>query len=143
MSRRVRMHRRGERGAAAVEFALVVVPFLMLIFGAIEFGWVIDNDVQVNNAAREGAREGSLNPNQAAIESVTRSSLSGMAPADVTVSVTCRKPSGVACTSFSQAAPGDAVIVTVSVLHHWITPVGASFDSGGLTLHKTAEMRIE
>ena len=40
-------------------------------------------------------------------------------------------------------APGDTVIVRVSVEHSWITPVGGMVDPGGRTLTKTAEMRIE
>jgi len=30
---------RGERGAAAVEFALVSIPAIVLVLGAIQFGW--------------------------------------------------------------------------------------------------------
>ena len=131
------MRHADQRGAAAVEFALVVVPFLTLVFGAIDFGWAIDNDVLVNNAAREGAREGSLNPDAADIASVVRSSLTG-----ATVSVSCRRPIGATC-SLATATPGDTVVVTVSVVHDWITPLGDAFSPGGITLSKTAEMRIE
>ena len=131
------MRHADQRGAAAVEFALVVVPFLTLVFGAIDFGWAIDNDVLVNNAAREGAREGSLNPDAADIASVVRSSLTG-----ATVSVACRRPTGATC-SLAAATPGDTVVVTVSVVHDWITPLGDAFSPGGITLSKTAEMRIE
>ncbi|MFC6288463.1 TadE/TadG family type IV pilus assembly protein [Nocardioides sp. GCM10027113] len=132
-----------ERGAAATEFALVVVPFLLLVFGSIEFGWAINKDVLVNNAAREGAREGSLNPTAADVESVVRSSLSGTAPGDISVSVTCRRPGGAACSSMSDAESGGAVVVTVDVRHDWVTPFGAVFSSSGITLSKTTEMRIE
>lgn len=31
--------RRGENGAAAVEFALIMIPFFVMIFGLIEYGW--------------------------------------------------------------------------------------------------------
>lgn len=132
-----RARRADERGTAAVEFALVVVPFVTLVFGAIDFGWAIDNDVLVNNAAREGAREGSLNPDAADITSVVRSSLPG-----AMVSVSCRQPAGGSC-SLATAKPGDTVVVTVSMIHDWITPLGDAFSPGGLTLTKTAEMRIE
>ena len=141
----MRWHRRArhdrQRGAAAVEFALVVVPFITLVFGAIDFGWAIDQDVLVNNAAREGAREGSLNPDPADVEAVVRSSLSSVA-GGATVSVSCRRPAGDPC-SLTGAVPGDTVVVTVSVDHDWITPLGDVFSPGGITLTKTAEMRIE
>ena len=31
--------RRNEHGASAVEFALIMIPFFVLIFGLIEYGW--------------------------------------------------------------------------------------------------------
>lgn len=138
-----RSRSRDQRGAAAVEFAIVVVPFVTLVFGAIDFGWAINNDVLVNNAAREGAREGSLNPDAAAVEAVVRSTLSYADSGTATVTVSCRKASGAACASLASAVPGDTVIVRVSVGHDWITPIGGLIDPGGATLTKTAEMRIE
>lgn len=139
----VRRRGRDQRGAAAVEFALVMVPFVTLVFGAIDFGWAINNDVLVNNAAREGAREGSLNPNAAAITAVVRSTLSYAGDGAVTVSVTCRKASGSATCAIASAVPGDTVIVQVKSQHAWITPIGGLIKPGGTTLTKTAEMRIE
>lgn len=123
-----------------MEFALVLLPFVTLVFGAIDFGWAINNDVLINNAAREGAREGSLNPVQADIEAVVQASPGG---SGALVSVTCRKASGAACADLAAAAPGDTVIVTVSAVHAWITPIGGALAPGGITLSKTAEMRIE
>jgi Flp pilus assembly protein TadG len=138
---RRREHR--DRGAAAVEFALVIVPFVLVVFGSIDFGWAINHDVLVNNAAREGAREGSLNPVAADVEAVVRESLSGTDPAAITVTVACRKAGGTPCGSLADAAPGDTVVVTVEVEHDWVTPLGAGFGAGGITLTKTSEMRIE
>lgn len=134
---------RDQRGAAAVEFALVLLPFFLLVFGAVDFGWAINRDVLINNAAREGAREGSLNPNAAAVSGVVRSSLPAGDAAAATVTVGCRKPSGATCSSLAAAVPGDTVIVTVTLPHGWITPVGEMVDPGGTTLTKRAEMRIE
>ena len=47
-----------QKGASAVEFALVL-PLLMLItFGIIEFGMLMYNKQVITNASREGARAG-------------------------------------------------------------------------------------
>lgn len=50
---------RPERGQSLVEFSLVL-PFLMLlILGAIEFGFVFNSDLSLEYSSREGARVGS------------------------------------------------------------------------------------
>jgi Flp pilus assembly protein TadG len=140
--------RRDQHGAAALEFALIVPLLVMVVFGIVDFGWAINRDTQVNNAAREGAREGSLNGDRAAIEATVRNALSavepvGTSPSAITVTVTCRKPTGVACTNYdTDAVSGGTAVVTVALRHSWITPVGNTF-SDGITLRKTVEMRIE
>lgn len=45
-----------ERGAAAVEFALVLPVLIMLLLGIVEFGRIYNIQISVTNAAREGAR---------------------------------------------------------------------------------------
>ena len=45
-----------ERGAAAVEFALVLPVLMLLVFGIIEFGFIFNRWVTVTHAAREGVR---------------------------------------------------------------------------------------
>ena len=47
---------RGEEGAAAVEFALLLPLLVMLLFGFIQLGTAFNTRIQATNAAREGAR---------------------------------------------------------------------------------------
>ena len=47
---------RSERGAAAVEFALVVPVLLLLLLGIIEFGRAYNTQISLTHAARETAR---------------------------------------------------------------------------------------
>jgi Flp pilus assembly protein TadG len=50
------MDRRGQDGAAAVEFALLLPLLVLLLFGFIQFGIAFNTKIQATNAAREGAR---------------------------------------------------------------------------------------
>ena len=46
----------GEQGAAAVEFALVLPIFLVLIFGVVQYAWYFYQTQETAFALREGAR---------------------------------------------------------------------------------------
>jgi len=50
-----------QRGAAAVEFALVLPVLLLVVFGVIDFGIVMAQKASLANAARTGARYGVVN----------------------------------------------------------------------------------
>jgi len=54
-----RRKRSSDRGAAAVEFALVTPVLLIVVFGIIDFGRLLNAQLQVSEAAREGARASS------------------------------------------------------------------------------------
>ena len=58
--------RSGERGAAAVEFALVCPLLLMLLIGMVEFGRGYSAKISITAAAREGARAVALGDDGAA-----------------------------------------------------------------------------
>src|SRR4051794_14597140 len=49
-------------GQAIVEFAIVSVAFLMMVFGTVDFGRAIYMYSQLENSVREGARYGKMNP---------------------------------------------------------------------------------
>jgi hypothetical protein len=49
---------RGQRGAAMIEFALVLPVLLILLLGIIEFSLLLYNKAMITNASREGARLG-------------------------------------------------------------------------------------
>ena len=51
---------RGDSGAAAVEFAIVVPVFLLIVFGIIEFGFVFNAQISLTQAVREGVRAGAV-----------------------------------------------------------------------------------
>ena len=62
MGRRMRARRcfspsrRTDEGAAAVEFGLVLVPLLILVFGVISYGYMLSFRQAMSQGAAEGAR---------------------------------------------------------------------------------------
>jgi Flp pilus assembly protein TadG len=56
----VRVRPRGDRGSAAVEFALVLPLLLLLVFGIVDFGRMLNDKIMLTEAAREGARSAAL-----------------------------------------------------------------------------------
>lgn len=52
--------RERERGAAAVEFALVVPLLLVLVFGIISYGYMLSFRQAISQGAAEGARSGAV-----------------------------------------------------------------------------------
>lgn len=49
-----------EKGQSLVEFALILPVLIILIFGMIEFGWLLNAKITLNSAVREGARVGAV-----------------------------------------------------------------------------------
>jgi Flp pilus assembly protein TadG len=79
------MHRlrdkRGERGAAAVEFALVLPVLILLILGLLEFGRLYNVQISLANAAREGARTMVLTKNSAQARTAAIAAAPSVSPA--------------------------------------------------------------
>jgi hypothetical protein len=55
---RIKMRIKNQDGAAAVEFAIVLLFLISLLAGIIEFGLLFYNNQVIINASREGARTG-------------------------------------------------------------------------------------
>jgi len=60
VQRVVRSQRRDERGAALVEFAIVIPLLLLLTFGIVEFGMAFNAASSVSEATRAGGRTGAI-----------------------------------------------------------------------------------
>jgi Flp pilus assembly pilin Flp len=60
MRRHLRGHDRRQRGAAAVEFAMVVPLLVLVLVGIIEYGLYFADDIALRQQTREVARQGAL-----------------------------------------------------------------------------------
>jgi Flp pilus assembly protein TadG len=83
-----------ERGAAAVEFALLLPLLLMLVLGTIEFGRAYNAQITLTNAARDGVRVMAIDNNPTSAKTAAQyaaASVSSTIPAsDITLSTnTC------------------------------------------------------
>ena len=52
--------RRGERGVALVEFAIIAPLLFFLLLGTVDFGINLSNEISLRQGVREGARQGSV-----------------------------------------------------------------------------------
>ena len=110
MSRLLRHRASDARGAAAVEFALLLPVLIMLVFGIVQFSLAYNRQQGLHAAAREGARLASL-PTSSKTQVVARvnDALEGVSfPSPPTVGVT---PD---LTFPCQDRPGLTVVVTVT-----------------------------
>lgn len=127
---------RPERGAALVEFTLVLPLLLALVFGIVDFGRAFQSWITITNAAREGARLGATGADASAICSRVQAT-AGVSGATCTVS-------GVPGTT------GGDVSVKVDYTLNLITPLGSMLTllsgkglSTSFPLSSTAVMRLE
>jgi Flp pilus assembly protein TadG len=72
---------REERGATAVEFAMIVPLLLVLVLGIAEFGHAFQVQGTLSAAAREGARVMALQNDQAAARTAVRNAAPTLDPA--------------------------------------------------------------
>lgn len=72
--------RESERGAAAVEFALLVPILIMLILGIMEFGRAYNVQASLTNAAREGARSMAISKNPDTARTAAKNATSYLNP---------------------------------------------------------------
>jgi Flp pilus assembly protein TadG len=135
----------GERGQSLVEFCLIIPIFLLLVFAIVDFGMGLYSWITVTNAAREGARLGTVGANMTAIEDRVRDTAGNLDDENLSVAVT-NCVSGCATTG----DPGESIAVEVDYEYQLITPLANVLDiiSGGdigptLTFSATSEMRLE
>lgn len=118
-----------ERGAAAVEFALLAPVLLLMVMGIAEFGRAYHVQATISQAAREGVRVMALNNDPAGAIAATRAAAPTLNLTNVTVT-----PSS--CIS-SGTTPAATATVTVTFP---LTFISRLFGTG-VTLTGTGVMR--
>lgn len=70
-----------ERGAVAVEFALLAPVLIMILLGIMEFGRAYNIQISLTNAAREGVRSMAINNSQTAARTAAKAAATHLNPA--------------------------------------------------------------
>lgn len=106
----MRRHDR-ERGAALVEFALILPILVMFVFGIVEFGRFYNARIQLTSAVREGARAAALGADPTA---ATKAGAPGLDPTKIVVTYT---PSpGSSCTGASSTTTTTSLSTTTTTI---------------------------
>jgi Flp pilus assembly protein TadG len=145
-----RRHRPDE-GASAVEFALVSLILVTVLFGIIQFGYLFWQWLEMTHAAREGARWAALRNDTGSVDTVNsvkykvKEAAPGLSPrlSDGDISVTIPGTTDVD----TDGHTGKPVTVTVSYGIQLFVPLSL-FDldderAGTLMLESSATQRIE
>jgi Flp pilus assembly protein TadG len=122
--------RASERGAAALEFALVLPLLVMLVFGIITFGRAYQAKVELASGVREGARALALGKSSGDAKAATIDAAPGLSPA-----LTAGDISTTACPS--GGADGTARVSASWQLTYTIPLVS----SGTVTINADGAMR--
>jgi Flp pilus assembly protein TadG len=129
-------HLRSERGQALVEFAFVLPLLVVLLLGVIQVGMLLNNYINLTDAARVGARKaisvrlGGVTPDDAA--QAVRDSAGSLKQDQLTVTVD----------DPDWNAPGSEITVTATYPYTIDIPlIGLTITSGTITA--TAKERLE
>ena len=115
------MKRDSERGAAAVEFAILLPLLLMLVLGTIEFGRAYNAQITLTNAARDGVRVMAINNDPTAAKKAAQNaaaSISTIPVSNITLSTTT-------------CSTGNQVTLTIKYTLSTITGIAGPFPMTG------------
>lgn len=137
---------RQDRGAAAVEFAVIVPLLLLILLFVIDGGRVFFVKISLLNSSSQAARAAALGLAPADIEAIGRESapgvvsMSGSGDPAVTVSIDAPCPGLITATST------DMAVITSSIDYVWSTPLAllqyfdeASTRPGTITVSSSSE----
>ena len=114
-----------ERGASAVEFALVLPIFVMILFGIFQLGITFNNWISIAAAAREGAR-------LAAVGQYTEQKVRDSAPSVAIQSISISGQGGAVGSPVTVTVTGNVLNINIPFAGNW-----------PIALKSTAVMRLE
>lgn len=131
MIRAVRLAGTGQRGSAAVEFALVLPLLLVIVLALLQVGLLVKDQLVVVGAARAGAREAAVSRDDGRVHEAAVTAAVTLRSEDIDVEV--RRDGGV----------GTAVVVTVLYRASAVVPFVEWLFPSIVELRASATMRQE
>jgi Flp pilus assembly protein TadG len=95
-------HEDPDSGAAAVEFALVMVPLLLIVFAILEFGRYYNMQIEMSGAARAGVRRMAVTNNAGQAQDAAQAEAPNLSLTDAEIDVQGSCPPG---------SPNDVTVV--------------------------------
>ena len=116
-----------ERGAVAVEFALLAPVLIMILMGIMEFGRAYNAQISLTNAAREGVRVMAISNTQDTARAAAINATASLAPALTDADIAFNATNGTGnCTTDAQ------VTVTVTYSLSTMTGIAGPFAMTGI-----------
>lgn len=116
------MRERSERGAVAVEFAILAPVLIVLLMGIMEFGRAYNAQVSLTDAAREGVRVMAISNNQASARTAAKNAAVALNPTLVDSNIAF---SATSCTADAQ------MTVTINYTLSTLTGIAGPFAMTG------------
>ncbi|WP_427117822.1 TadE/TadG family type IV pilus assembly protein [Pseudarthrobacter scleromae] len=111
-----------ERGAAAVEFAILLPLLLMLVLGTIEFGRAYNAQITLTNAARDGVRVMAIGNDPARAKTAAKNAAASVSSTIPTSDITL---------STNACSTGAQVTLTIKYKLSTITGIAGPFPMTG------------
>ena len=121
------MSRASERGAAAVEFAIVVPVLVMLLLGIVEFSRAYNAQASLSAAAREAVRVMALSNDPVASRTAAKNTAVSLNPALTDSNVTFKNLD----TGTTTCASGNRMTVTITYSLSTMTGIAGPFPMTG------------
>jgi Flp pilus assembly protein TadG len=124
------MHVRSERGTATLEFAMVLPILLILVLALVQVGLIVRDQLVLVGAARAGAREAVVTPDDDRVRSVTAAAAPGIDASTMVVSI-------------NRTGRGDPASVSIDYRESLRVPFVDWLFPSSVTLRASASMRQE
>jgi len=135
---------RPEKGQSLVEFALLAPILLVLFMGMFDFGWILHQQIQMDNATRTGARRGAVGDTNPEILDMMKDRMTFEVPVE-SMTIEVRDPYGSAIDDNTDRTPDNRIFISIQRDNvALITPLGNFIDGmTSINLHSEAEFLIE